>query len=120
LDFGGAAVLSFTRHGERQKRGSVPEDVIGAQGSNRDVAVAQLVAAVIALVNAAVFAIGRSYLKEGMNSLGPVEPGNLKREDDVDRLGTLNVATIRVARADSIAGGCKQGGQRRAGFVDET
>lgn len=87
---------------------------------SRDVAVAQIVADVIALFNAAVFAIGCWYLKEEMNSLGSVEPGNLKRQDDVDRLGTLNVAPMLVARADSTARDGKQGGQRRAGFVDET
>lgn len=113
-------MLSVVRRGERQKRGSVPEGVIGAQGLSRDVAVTQLVAAVIALVNAAVFAIRCSYLKEGMNSLGSVEPGNLKPEDDVDRLGTINVAPMRVASAKSPERDCKQGGQRRAGFVDET
>jgi hypothetical protein len=118
--FDGVAVPSVTPRGERQRRGSVPEGVIGAQSSTRDVAVAQIVAAAIALFNAAVFAIGCSYLKEGMNSLGPVKTGNLKREDDVDRLGTLNVALMPVARAESPERYSKQGGQRRAGFVDET
>jgi hypothetical protein len=98
----------------------VPEGVIGAQGLSRDVAVEQIVTTVIAIFYAAVFAIGCSYLKEGMNSLGSVEPGNLKRQDDVDRLGTLNVAPMLVARAKSPERDCKQGGQRRAGFVDET
>jgi hypothetical protein len=98
----------------------VPEGVIGAQSSSRDVAVAQIVADVIALFNAAVFAIGCSYLQVGMNSLGLVEPGNLKRVDDVDKVGILNVVPMSVARADSTTRDCKQGGQRRAGFVDET
>jgi hypothetical protein len=98
----------------------VPEGVIGAQGLSRDVAVAQIVADVIALFNAAVFAIGCWYLKEEMNSLGLVEPGNLKRVDDVDKVGMLNVVPMPVARAESTAGDCRQGGQRRAGFVDET
>jgi hypothetical protein len=69
---------------------------------------------------AAVSAIGCSYLKGRMNSLGPVEPGNLKREGDVDRFGRLKVAPILVVRAESAARDCKQGGQRCAGFVDET
>src|SRR5215210_3786988 len=103
-------MLSVTRREELQRRGSVPEGVIGAQGSSRDVAVAQIVAAGIALFNAAAFAIGCSYLKEGMNSLGPVEPGNLKREGDGDRLGALNVAPMPVARAEGTARDCRQGG----------
>jgi hypothetical protein len=113
-------VLSVTRRGERQKRGSVPEGAIGVQVSSRDVAVAQIVAAVIALFKAALFAVGCSYLKEGMNSLGSVEPGNLKREDNVDRLGMLNDAPMPVAPVESPERDCKQGGQCRAGFVDET
>jgi hypothetical protein len=113
-------VLSVTRHRERQKRGNVPVGAIGAQVLSRDIAVVQIVAAVITASYAAVSAIGCSYLAERMNSLGPVESGNLKREGDVDRLGRLNVAPILVARAKSPARDCKQGGQRRAGFVDET
>ena len=111
---------SVTRRRERQKRGNLPEDAIGAQVLSRDIAVVQIVTAVITASYAAVSAIGGSYLKERMNSLGPVESGNLKREGDVDRFGRLKVAPILVVRAESAARDCKQGGQRCAGFVDET
>jgi hypothetical protein len=98
----------------------VPEGAIGAQGLSRDVTVVQIVAAGITIFYAAVSAIGCSYLKERGNALGPVEPGNLKRNGDVDRFGRLDLAPILVARAESSARDCKQGGQRCAGFVDET